>query len=74
MKMNRMVGKMLLAVALIGAVTPTYAQTINQPRIGGPVYSVSFSSVLSVPLGLMPIDMHLPIPPLPPPPPPPGEE
>jgi hypothetical protein len=45
MKTNRMVAKMLLALVLVGAVTPTFAQLGGGGRIT--VHSVSFGSVLS---------------------------
>ena len=50
MKMNRMVAKMLLAVALVGAVTPTYAQPVQHPSVG---HSVSFGSVFSILFGVV---------------------
>ena len=50
MKMNRMVAKMLLAVALVGAVTPTYAQGVQRPNVG---HSVSFGSVISALFGVV---------------------
>ena len=50
MKMNRMVAKMLLAVALVGAVTPTYAQGAPRPSVK---HSVSFGSVFSVLSGVV---------------------
>lgn len=51
MKMNRMVAKMLLAAALVGSVTPTYAQLGGGGRIT--VHSVSFGSVISVLVGVI---------------------
>jgi len=48
--MNRMVAKMLLAVALVGAVTPTYAQGVQRPSVG---HSVSFGSEISVLFGVV---------------------
>ena len=50
MKMNRMVAKILLAVALVGAVTPTYAQGAPRLSVG---HSVSFGSVISVLFGVV---------------------
>jgi hypothetical protein len=50
MKTNRVVAKMLLAVALVGSVTPTYAQ-LGGGRIT--VHSVSVGSVFSILLGVV---------------------
>lgn len=59
MKMNRTVAKMVLAVASVGAVTPTYAQGAPRLSVG---HSVSFGSVISVLQGVirsMGVDLFL---------------